>query len=243
MNPAVSDETLNAFVDGELDVAESEALIARMREDKALAQRVCALRSLQTMVRLAYTEPPAAAGRKTGALPSRKFVQRCAFGCLVLLAGLATGWALRGAGGALIATGPVVPGANFHAVSLKQQADPDRILLHLDSGAPGKMEALLDQAEGLLDAARQRGRTMQLEVIVNSQGIDLLRADHNPYAARIAQMKARHPNLQWVACGQSVARFRSEGQDVKLLRAAQTTPTAIGEIVTRLQQGWTYIRV
>ena len=43
MKPVVSDETLHAFVDGELDVAESEALIARMRDDKDLAQRVGAL--------------------------------------------------------------------------------------------------------------------------------------------------------------------------------------------------------
>jgi anti-sigma factor RsiW len=63
MNPAVSDETLHAFVDGELDVAESETLIARMRTDKELAQRVCSLRSLQSMVRLAYAEPPMDGGR------------------------------------------------------------------------------------------------------------------------------------------------------------------------------------
>jgi intracellular sulfur oxidation DsrE/DsrF family protein len=30
---------------------------------------------------------------------------------------------------------------------------------------------------------------------------------------------------------------------VVLLPAAQTAPTAIGEIVTRLQQGWTYVRI
>ena len=63
MNPVVSDETLHAFVDGELDVAESETLIARMRDDKELAQRVCALRSLQSMVRLAYAEPPRCHGQ------------------------------------------------------------------------------------------------------------------------------------------------------------------------------------
>jgi RNA polymerase sigma-70 factor, ECF subfamily len=59
MNPAVvSDEIVHAFVDGELDVDESEKLMARMRDEAELAQRVCALRSLQNMVRLAYAEPP-----------------------------------------------------------------------------------------------------------------------------------------------------------------------------------------
>jgi intracellular sulfur oxidation DsrE/DsrF family protein len=56
-------------------------------------------------------------------------------------------------------------------------------------------------------------------------------------------MQQRHANLHWVACGQSLARFTSEGQKVELLPATRTAPTAIGEIVTRLQEGWTYVRV
>jgi intracellular sulfur oxidation DsrE/DsrF family protein len=59
----------------------------------------------------------------------------------------------------------------------------------------------------------------------------------------MARMQQRHANLHWVACGQSLARFTSEGQKVELLPATRTAPTAIGEIVTRLQEGWTYVRV
>jgi anti-sigma factor RsiW len=50
MNAVISDETLNAFIDGELDVAESEALLARIREDQEVAQRVCTLRGLQSPI-------------------------------------------------------------------------------------------------------------------------------------------------------------------------------------------------
>jgi hypothetical protein len=59
----------------------------------------------------------------------------------------------------------------------------------------------------------------------------------------MARMKQRYANLNWIACGQSIARFVSDGEKVVLLPATQTAPTAIGEIVTRLQQGWTYVRV
>lgn len=243
MKPVVSDETLHAFIDGELDVAESETLIARMREDAALAQRVCALRGLQSMVRLAYAKPPAAAGRKSRAAPRRKFMQRSAFGSLVLLAGLSGGWALRGLEPQFAAALPAVVSSGYRMVSLAREADPNRVLLHLDSAAPDKMQAVLDQAERLLDEADRQGRAMQLEVIANSRGINLLRAGYSPYAERMARMTRRHANLQWVACSQSIARFRSEGQKVELLSATRTAPTAVGEIVTRLQQGWTYVRV
>jgi len=243
MNPVVSDETLHAFIDGELDVAESETLIARIRDDKDVAQRVCALRSLQSMVRLAYAEPPVAAGRERHTAPRRQFMQRCAYGCLVLVAGLSGGWALRGPEPQAVATVPVAAQGGFQTVSLAREADPNRVMLHLDSAAPDKMRAVLDQAERLLDEAERQGRAMQLEVIANSRGIQLLRAGHSPHTERMARMKQRHANLHWVACGQSIARLRNDGERVVLLPATQTAPTAIGEIVTRLQQGWTYVRV
>ena len=243
MKTGVSDEILHAFIDGELDVSESEALIARMREDQELAQRVCALRSLQSMVRLAYAEPPAPAGQRQPAARGRQLAQRCAVGCLVLVAGLSAGWALRGLEGQAVAAAPGPAAKGVQAVSLMQQADPDRVMLHLDSAAPDRMHAVLDQAERLLDEAERQGRAMQLEVIANSRGIELLRAGVSPHAERIARMQQRHANLHWVACGQSIARFTADGEKVELLPATRTAPTAIGEIVTRLQQGWTYIRV
>ena len=245
MNPVVSNETLHAFVDGELDVAESEKLIARMRDDKELAQRVCALRSLRSMVRLAYAEPPVDEGRQSRAAPRRRLMQRCAFGCLILLAGLSGGWALRGFESQVVAARPaaISSGSSYQMVSLAREADPNRVMLHLDSAAPDKMQAVLDQTERLLNEAERQGRAMQLEVIANSRGLSLLRADHSPYAERMARMKQRHASLHWVACGQSISRLRSEGEKVVLLPGTQTAPTAISEIVTRLQQGWTYVWV
>ena len=243
MNPVVSEETLHAFIDGELDVAESELLIARMRGDKILAQRVCTLRSLQSMVRLAYAEPPVAGGRAVRSASNRQFVQRYAVGCLILLAGLSGGWALRGAGSTNGVAIPSAAPSGFQPVSLAGAADPNRVLLHIDSASPDKMQAVLDQAEHLLNEAEKQGRVMQLEVIANSHGLNLLRAGVSPYADRMAQMKQRHANLQWVACGQSIARLQKDGEKVMLLPNTQTSPTAISEIVTRLQQGWTYVRV
>lgn len=243
MNHVVSDEMLHALVDGELDVVESEKLIARMREDMALAQRVCALRDLKSAVRLAYVEPPAVEGRASRGTRRRQRAQRCAFGCLILFAGMGAGWTLRGMDTMVVAFAPAAGSGGYQTVSLARAADPDRVILHLDSAAPDRMLAVLDRAEQLLDVAEQQGRLMQLEIIANSHGIRLLRAGHSPHEARMARMQQRHTNLHWVACSQTIARFTSEGQNMALLPATRVAPTAIGEIVSRLQQGWTYIRV
>lgn len=243
MNAAVSDETLHAFIDGELDVAECEQLLARMRDDEALSRRACALRSLKSMVRLAYVKPPAAAARAARAVPKQRLVQRCAYACLVLLAGLSSGWALRGLEAQVATAAPATLPGGYQMISLGGEPDPSRVMLHLDSSAPERMLTALDQAERLLDQAEREGRAMQVEIVANSHGIDLMRAGVSPYAARMAQMTQRHANLQWVACSQTIARFTGQGQKVELLPTARVAPTAIGEIVTRLQQGWTYVRV
>lgn len=251
MKPYVSDESLNAFIDGEFDVAESEAFIARMRHDPDLAQRVGALRGLQSMVRLAYAEPPVTRGWVGNAAPRRQFMQHCAFGCLILLAGLSGGWLLHSLEQPAVAESPTFLPARsatfentgFQTASLTRKADPNKVILHIDSASPEKMKAVLDQAEAFLDQAERQGRSMQLEVIANSHGLGLLRTGVSPYSERIARMKNRHATLQFVACSQAIARFNGEGQKVVLLPAATTAPTAISEIVTRLQQGWTYVRV
>ncbi|MDP2058027.1 MAG: hypothetical protein Q8K35_09755, partial [Thiobacillus sp.] len=147
MSPVISDEILHAFVDGELDVDDSEKLIVRMREDVELTQRVCTLRSLQNMVRLAYAEPPpVAGGRVPSAAPRRQLMQRCAFGCLILVAGLSGGWALRSMESQAVAAVPVTLPGGYQTVSLTREADPNRVMLHLDSAAPERMQAALDQA-------------------------------------------------------------------------------------------------
>jgi intracellular sulfur oxidation DsrE/DsrF family protein len=242
MNGPVSDETLHAFVDGELDLVEREALLVRIQSEPELAHRVCAVRGMRDMLKLAYAEPPMAGAVRTRVQGGG--MQRCAMGCLVLGAGLFLGWMLRGIDGdARVASAPVLQPVGLSRVSLAGQPDPNRVMLHVDSAAPERMRVALDEAERLLDVAEREGRIMQIEVVANSHGLTLLRAGMSPYAERIARMQKRHANLHWVACSQSIARFRAEGQSVELLPSVRQAPTAIGEIVTRLQQGWTYVRV
>ena len=217
MKSAVSDEILHAFIDGELDVAESETLIARMQQDQVLAQRICALRSLRSMVKLAYAEPPVIDARPP--VHRRQLMQRCAFGCLVLLVGLSSGWALRGLTWQAGATQLAAVSDGYRTVSLAREADPNRIILHIDSAAPEKMRAALDRADQLLNDADRQGRAMQLEVIANSHGLELLRAEP-PTAPR---GRYRYSDLNMLLLQQILERVTGRGLDV-LVRDGITRP-------------------
>ena len=54
----VSDERLNAFVDGELEASEKSEVFEALGEDSTLSQRACELRQLSELVRHAYDHPP-----------------------------------------------------------------------------------------------------------------------------------------------------------------------------------------
>lgn len=238
----ISEEMLHALLDSELEPAEAERLYARIGEDETLANQVCVLRGIKDMVRLAYSHPPIAAGGWQHPLRDGPGWRQTIAAGLLLTVGVGAGWLMHGSEPvARLAEGK--PGGQKPVWLAAGEPDASKILLHIDSGSPQKFVALLDKAELLLTAARQRNANLQVEVVANSHGLNLLRTDRSPYARRIATLTKNNENLRFMVCAQTVARFTREEGRVVLLPEAQIAPTAIGEIVGRLQQGWTYIKV
>ncbi len=243
-NPPISQEYLNAFVDGELAADERDLALERLRDDPGFKAAVCEAHALKAWVKGAYALPPEPArGRRPGGAGTLWW--RAMAAGLLLATGLGVGWSLRDR----VTDAPVFDRLaglpeEYHPVAPAAHADPDRVVLHLDAGEPARMARALDVAERLL-AARDDDARVQL--VVNSYGLDLLRADVTPpdraLGQRIADLAARHANLGFVACGQTIARLEREGRRVELLPVAQTASSAIQEITTRMSEGWVYVRL
>lgn len=242
----ISDEMLYALIDGELEQNEAEALYGRIAADETLANRVCVLRSMKDMVRVAYNvscKPPLALEEP---LKGRRYWESSIAAALLLTLGLGAGWALHANQNETLNAQAAFDDKGFDNKSVHlagTQADPSKILLHIDSASPEKFSAVLDHAERILTEARQRNGKLQVEVLANSNGLNLLRVGSSPYATRIAQLTRTHDNLRFVVCSQTVARFTREEGKVVLLPEAEIAHTAIGEVVERLQQGWTYTKI
>src|SRR5512145_1970676 len=103
------------------------------------------------------------------------------------------------------------------AVAGATTASADRILLHVNSSTPERVSGLLDEAEGMLQAARAAGRPVSMEIVANGSGLDILRADVSPYVQRIETLRTTYPNLTLVACGLTVQRLRDKGVVVRLI--------------------------
>lgn len=227
-----SEERLNAFIDGELTPADAATLLEQLRTDAALRERVSQLRLSKELVRhaYAYPAPPSAAAPKWSG--TRRW-HAAAAGLVALTCGALLGWGARDQAG----------GASGAPLQLAERGDSTQILLHLSGGSAQQGRVVLDRAESLLETARAEGRRVAVEIVANGDGLDLLREGVSAHAARIAQLRATHPNLALVACGQTAQRLRDGGVDVKLLPGTSTASSALDEIVTRMQQGWAYTKI
>jgi len=225
-----SDEHLNAYIDNELGAQECDEILAAIVENAELGQRLCALRSTKELVRHAYGHIPASRRKRN----SRASLWGGALAASVaLVAGVLIGWqghraAVASPSGSLLAwtSGLFAP-------------QPPRVLLHLDNSQPERMEEALDLAEAYLAKAGNA----RVEIVVNNAGLDLLREQSTPYAARIASLASRHEMLAFVACGNAIARYRNAGLDVTLVPEAQVASTAVEHVVERVRQGWTYLKI
>lgn len=240
MHEPVSDEYLNAFLDGELAADERERALQRLEQDGDFKSKLCELRSLKERVQGAYADLPSVPVRRGANVFSAVWRQALAAGVLLAM-GLAGGWlAHDGAMKAPVYDRLAGLPDGYRPVALAGEVDTDKIVLHLDSNDPARLAAVLDLADKLL---AQRGDRGQVKIVVNSYGLNLLRQETSPYRDRIRSMAASHHNLAFVACGQTIARLSREGVVVDLLPQAQVANSAIGEILDSMQRGWVYVKV
>ncbi len=239
MNQDISDEILNAFVDGELDREETEEIFNRLQTDQALASRICLLRSMKGMTRLAFNHPPPSE-RTAATLRRDRILGRAVAAVLAVMVGFGGGW---WASGGRPATEPEPVFAGLQPMSLSKAVETGKVVIHVDTDDAVKLKTVLDSIEKLMAEAKARGRDPELEVIANSNGLDLLRAGVSPFPNRVSDLALRYHHLSFVACGQTVARFQREGKTVELLPEVQMVPSAVGQIVNRLQQGWAYLKI
>ncbi|MBI5462364.1 MAG: hypothetical protein HY941_09285 [Gammaproteobacteria bacterium] len=244
----LSDEQLNACVDGQLDADEKSRILSALNADEDLGRRACELRRLHDLVQHAYATPPTPPVRKPLTTRGRGWRQAAA-AALLMTMGSIVGW---------IAHARQHQPLNIQAMYLDEEkafqtsaleqapvrGEEHKVLLHLSSAEPEKLERALDTAERLLSTYRRLDQPIEVELIANAGGLELLRADISPFAERVRAMQHQYDNLTFMACQTALDRLRRERHvSPDLLPEALITPNALEEILSRLQQGWVYISV
>ncbi|GAB3630151.1 hypothetical protein PTE30175_04134 [Pandoraea terrae] len=237
MTHEISDELLNAFVDHQLDTVEIGRMIAAMEEDPALEARIFELWRVKAMVQHAFRdEKPPRVESRTTRWPAFRMEHAVATLLLVVVSA-AGGWFARPPGDGN------VPGGFQLSARSASVVENQKVVLHVDSADPAKLKTVLDRAELLLSDAGRSPHAVQVEVLANKDGLDLLRADVSPYASRIRGMQQAHRNLRFIACENAIESLNNKGVVVQLLPGTAIAPTAVDQVVMRLRQGWEYVKV
>ncbi|VAX11755.1 hypothetical protein MNBD_GAMMA25-2171 [hydrothermal vent metagenome] len=243
MKPPYSDEFLNAYIDGELAADERSQLLDDARKDPELSIRLCKLQKVKDMVQLAYHSTE----NSQPELPEKnRFLQ---YGLRTFAASLILGVGLL--------MGNYTALNTSHSSSLLEMAQTSKLnaqpavdkqewklMLHVNSGDPARLRTVLDEAQYLLKASTHSSRKIQIEVLVNGEGIRMLEDKDTPYAQKILAMESTYKNIQFLACQIALNRHKDEdGFDLDLLPGVEVIPSAIKKAATRQREGWTYLRI
>lgn len=237
--PRLSEEFLNAFVDNQIDADEKGRAYPLINEDSELNRRVCELRKVSDLVRLAYDAPPPPPHRQPRDHRWQRY-RAPVLAVMMLAIGLALGWSLR------MVSRPTGTFSRAGGTVVASASPPltTKVLFHLDNGDRAHMRQVLEEAHHLLAHYRADHKAAKVEILADGPGLTLLRAHKSPFVTEIARLQKDYPNLIFAACQDTINRLeRRQGSDPHLLPEAVIVPSAIAEIVHLQHRGWTYIRV
>jgi len=264
-----SDEFLNAFVDDQLGADEKGRIYARLNQDDNIKRQVCELRTMHDLVQFAYKDLPVSSAQSlSGGRQSRIGMGVAATVTLVL--GLVVGWVLHQPASENTSTATlaqITPVATSTPATTRVASKPTKrtvqamapasankgvgaadnqvtkVLVHYNSGHANDAGQILDDLEGMLKYYRANGQIARVELIVNSEGLDLLRVDTSRHVKRILRLQEQYDNLTFVACQNTIDRLRREtGIVARLLPGVVVIDSGVAQLMRRQHQGWAYIQ-
>jgi len=141
-------------------------------------------------------------------------------------------------------TGSPVAQATNPSAAVASAGNVEKVLIHISDGRATHLKTALDDVENLMRYYRDSHQNARVEVVANSDGLNLLLADRSPYAQRIHQLQSEYKDLTFVACQNTIDRFQRDlGISVKLLPGVVITDSGVAQIMRRHHQGWAYIQV
>lgn len=242
-NEDFSDEILNAFIDDQLDHDERAQILSALRHDEALTQRICDLQKVRSLLQLAFNEKEVVPEHQQPAIQQHWISLRkgIAAGVLIVV-GVLGGWFSHqqlSTDKTLIEYAQTI--RNNPAIG---ENETWQVMLHVSHNEARRFKVLLNETEKLLATYKKNNQPLQVEILANAKGLDLLKDENSPNALKLKQLKATYGNLMVSVCGQTLKRVQKEtGKSVSLIPDTNVVRSAIHQVSKRQKQGWTYIHI
>ncbi len=238
----ITEETLNLFIDEQLDTNEMNEIRKILLDDKSLRERVCQLKAVRELIAYAYTEVPGSSHDDPAKKQKKSFIGRAIAASITLTVGVVLGWTTYQYSPNAISAISAENTFQYVANHVPGDHAQRKIILHIDSGDLKVVNAALNEVDTLLASYRKANVPMQLEVVTNKEGINVLRPGVSPYIGRIQKLMD-DDGVKFYACEQSIHKAHNrEGVDIVLMPEVKTEMMAREIIPDRLKNGWVYIK-
>ena len=231
-----SEDMVNAYADGELQGSEKTEFEMALNNDPDLQAALDEIMKLKSVLRNSYKniKEPAQLQR-----PITNYRVASYVGLFLLV--FSSGWISGDFVHAPHAVSTPV-GMATQAVS-NDSAALNKYILHIGTHDNVKFKRALDEAEALLVKSQNTNSLIELEVIANAGGLNLFRDNATPYSKRVKHLIEAYPNIRFIACSNAIERLREKGIEPNLINAVHQGPTALDQVVMRMNEGWSYIKI
>lgn len=239
----LSEDKLNLFIDGQLDLDEMDEIRKTLLDDKDLRERVCQLKAVRELVGYAYSDVPLSPHAVAEKQRKSSFIGRAVAAMVTLVVGVIVGWSTYEY--SPNATQAISAQNTFQYVAnhVKVEHGERKIILHIDSSDLQVVNAALNEADQLLASYHRANTPMKLDIVTNKAGINILRPGISPYIKRIKELIDNNDEVAVYACNRSIAKaLKKEGTEIVLMPEVTTDKSARDLIPERLKEGWVYIK-
>ncbi len=244
MDTRITDEEIHSYIDGELDRETRRQLQDIVNKQPELAEKVNNYRRVDQVLKDAYSEVELLDSRlvnnssnNSATTQPRKIVSQRMIAAIVMPLLFISGWFAH-----IFMDSPQVQQELLGGINLPyQHSQKMSAIYHIDVDETLAADELINRVERILEHYDEKN--IEVEVVANSEGLNLLRTDTNQYAKRLSELSERYNNLSFVACSNAVKRLERRGIDVVLVNRTNAEISAVEHVVNRMREGWTYIKI
>ena len=118
-----------------------------------------------------------------------------------------------------------------------------RIAVHVDQNDPAVMNLALNNVQNLKKYYAGKGEKVIVEIVAYGPGLNMLVADKSPVKERISAMALEDPQLQFSACGNTLAKMvEKAGKDIALVSEATMVDSGVVRLMELQEQGYAYVK-
>lgn len=117
-----------------------------------------------------------------------------------------------------------------------------RLAIHVDQNDPQIMNMALNNAANVKAYYDEKGEDVQIELVAYGPGLNMY-TEASPVKDRISAMALENPDMQFSACGNTLAGMaKKAGHDITLISEAKVVPSGVVRLMELQEDGWAYVR-